>query len=279
MATMKLIPSAYTRSSSTYITTSTTYPPENAYTDTSSTTYARFTHNRSSNSTYYVYLHNFNFSDIPSNATVSSFTIKIKASESALNTNSSYRMSLYNGSTAISNTTVTSSLSTTATIFTFPIPSSLTWSTLKGYENNFRIRIPLRRSSSGTSGYANIYGAEIEVTYTIPVYHTITTTGSNISPSGTSSILEGSNFTLTMSSYDRKPRVYDNGNNVSSSVTQSGSSYVYTITNVVADHDIIIEEVPPDALFIKINGVWKEISNIYIKNSSGWIEQTTIASI
>lgn len=162
MATARLVPGAYTLSSTTYLTIS---DAANMYTNTDSTTYGQVTHNRNSSTAYYLYLHNFNFGDVPDDATVNSFTVKIRGLESALSTNSSYRMSLYNNTTSISNTTVSSSLSTTATTFTFP-NGNLTWSTLKGYGNNFRIRVPLRRNSSSTSGYVRIYGAEIEVTYT-----------------------------------------------------------------------------------------------------------------
>lgn len=167
MATARLIPSAHTLSS-TYITTDDNYPASNAYTNTDSTTEARFTHNRSASSTYYVYLHNFNFNSIPSGATINSFSVKIKAAHNALSTSSSYRMSLYykngNSWTSITNTTLTSSLTTSATTYTFPT-SGLSWSILSNYGTDFAIRIPLRRNATNTSGYAQIYGAEIIVDY------------------------------------------------------------------------------------------------------------------
>ena len=159
MATMRLVPSTYYRSNSSYVTVT---DENNMYTNTDSTTYASIRNTRSSTSnTYYCYLRGFNFSDIPSDATVTGFTIKIKANESYMSTSSSYRMSLYNGTTSISSTTVTSSLSTTVNTYTFPIPSTLTWETLKGYGANFGIRIPLRRSSTSNNSYIYVYGAEI----------------------------------------------------------------------------------------------------------------------
>ena len=173
MATATLIPSAYTLSNTTYLTIA---DESNMYANTSSTTYGTCTHTRASTSySYYLYLHNFNFGTVPDDAIVSSFSIKIKASATGQSTSSSYRMSLYNGSTSISNTTVTTSLSTTVTTFTFP-NGSMTWATLKNYGNNFRIRIPLRRSNANTEAVVSVYGAEIEVTYTIPVYHSVTIT-------------------------------------------------------------------------------------------------------
>lgn len=171
------------------------------YANTDSTTYAQFNNTRNSTSnTYYCYVRGFNFNDVPSAAIVSSFTIKIKASETNLSTSSNYRMSLYNGTTSISNTTVTSSLSTTATVFTFP-NGSLTWDTLKGYGANFGIRVPARRANTNSSSYAWIYGAEIEVTYTLPDPRTITsslTGNGTINPSGAQTYYDGDTYTLTI---------------------------------------------------------------------------------
>ena len=222
MTTVKLVPSSYTLSDTSYLTIANA---SNMYTDTSSTTSGTCTHTRASTYyTYYLYLHNFNFDTIPNDAIVSSFSVKIKASATGQSTSSSYRMSLYNNTTSISNTTVTSSLSTSTQTFTFPT-SSLQWSTLKGYGNNFRIRIPLRRSSSGTSAVVTVYGAEIEVTYTLPVYHTVSVTNSTsatVSPTGTDSqVLEGTDYTVTLNVNDISGYVItDNNINVTSSAVQ-----------------------------------------------------------
>lgn len=197
MATIRLIPSAYTLSNTSYLSISNA---SNMYNNTDNTTYATVTHNRSQNSTYYLYISGFNFSSIDSSWTINSFTVKLKALESGLSTSSSYRCSLYNNTTSIANTTLTSSLSTTATTYTFPT-TSLDWDDLKGYGSNFRIRVPLRRASSGTSGYVQVYGAEIEVDYTVPVSATVTSTLSGngtISPSGATSTYEGTEYTLTI---------------------------------------------------------------------------------
>ncbi len=232
MATMKLVPSTYYRNNSNYVSVTN---PENMYTDTSSTTHASIQNSRNSTSnTYYCYLRGFNFDDIPSNAEVSDFTIRIKASESYMSTSSSYRMSLYHGTTSISSTTVTSSLSTTAQTLTFPIPSTLTWETLKEYGSNFGIRIPLRRSSTSYNSYIYVYGAEIEVTYTIPVYHTVSITNNtsvNVTPSDNNP-LEGTDVEIMASSLSGI-MVTDNGVDVTSQFTQRQSSAEsYSVTNV-----------------------------------------------
>ena len=227
MATMRLVPSTYYRNNSSYVTVTN---PSNMYTNTDSTTYASVQNTRNSTSnTYYCYLRGFNFSDIPSNATVSGFTVRIKASESYMSTSSSYRMSLYNGTTSIGSTTLTSSLSTSVQTFTFPIPSTLTWEVLKGYGSNFGIRIPLRRSSTSNSSYVYVYGAEIEVTYTVPVYHSVTvsnSTSATVTVSD-SNPLEGTDVEVRASTVSGIT-IKDNGVDVTSQFVQrtdSGASY------------------------------------------------------
>lgn len=232
MATMRLIPSTYYRNNSSYVSVT---DADNMYTNTDSTTYASVRNSRNSTSnTYYCYLRGFNFNDIPSNAVVSGFSIKIKASESYMSTSSSYRMSLYNNTTAISNTTVTSSLSTSVNTYTFPIPSTLTWDTLKGYGSDFGIRIPLRRSSTSNNSYVYVYGAEIEVTYTVPVYHSVTITNNTSATvtASSSSALEGTDVEVrsdTMSGIT----VTDNGVDVTSQFVQrQASAESYDVENV-----------------------------------------------
>lgn len=232
MATMRLVPSTYYRNNSSYVTVA---DPANMYTNVDSTTYASIKNLRNSTSnTYYCYLRGFNFSDIPSDAEVTGFTIRIKANEAYMSTSSSYRMSLYNGTTSIGSTTLTSSLSTSVQTFTFPIPSTLTWETLKGYGANFGIRIPLRRSSTSSSSYVYVYGAEIDVTYTVPVYHNVTIQNSTSATVTTSDSnpLEGTDVEIrsdTLSGITIK----DNGADVTSQFTQrQSSSESYSVVNV-----------------------------------------------
>ena len=119
MATIRLVPSTYYLSNSSYLSVSNV---DNMYTNTDSTTHGTVTHTRAStNNTYYMYLRGFNFSDVPSDAEVSGFTVKIKASATGhtTSTSSSYYMSLYNGTTAIGSTSASGRLSTTLTTFTF----------------------------------------------------------------------------------------------------------------------------------------------------------------
>lgn len=216
MSTIRLVPSTSAVSNSQYASISNA---SNMYTNTDSTTHGTIKHNRASTSnTYYGYLRGFNFSAVPSDAVVSGFTVKIKASATGhtTSTSSSYYMSLVNNTTQIGSTRASGRLSTTVTTFTFA-HGSLTWDTIKGYGNNFGIRIPLRRASSNTADVVSVYGAEIEVTYTVPIPRTITTTLSGngtISPSGSTTKYDEDEFELTITPTNKSDAVTVTNNNV-----------------------------------------------------------------
>lgn len=197
MATIRLVPSTYSLQSSSYFTVSNA---QNCYTDTDSTTYATFQTSSSSTSSRYFYLKGFNFDDIPSAAVVSSFTVKIKGYESGASTSSSYAPALCHDTTTISNTTASSNFSTSVKTITIPT-GSLEWEDIIGYGDNFAIRVNGRRSSRNTASYIYVYGAEIEVEYTVPNPRTITTTltgDGTISPSGETTTYDGEEFELTI---------------------------------------------------------------------------------
>lgn len=162
MATAKLIPSSYYLSS-TYLVMS---DAENMYDDVSSTDYATLTNTNASTSYYYCYIRGFNIGDIPATAVVSSFTVKIRGRASG-----AYNAALYlcHGTTTISNATATqfpnSSSMTTRTFAN----GSLTWADIAGYDDTFGIRINCRRNAKNTQSYYYIVGAEIDVTYEVPV--------------------------------------------------------------------------------------------------------------
>lgn len=231
MATMRLIPSTYYLSSSSYLSIS---DAANMYTDTDSDTYSTTTNSRSSTTSYYIYLRGFNFSALPENAIVSSFAVKFKARESGVSTSSSYRPYMCNNTSTITGTC--SAVSTTATVQTFSGVTA-TWDTIKEYGANFGIRFNCRRASSGTTSYLYLYGAEIEVTYTVPVAATVTSTLSGsgtIDPSGAYSCYEGDEYTLTITPTTASNTVSATRNGVditSQLVRQTGQ----TVTSVPDD--------------------------------------------
>lgn len=220
MATMRLVASTiYNAAGTNYLTINNA---DNAYTNTDSTTYATVQNTNASTSNRYIYIRGFNFSSVPSNAIVSSFTVKLKAYQSGGSTNTSYRPYLCNNTTTITGNCSVITTSTQTLSFT---GVTADWDTIKGYGSNgsdFGIRINCRRNARNTAASFYIYGAEIEVTYTVPVYHSITVTGdsSKVSPTGTESVLEGTSYTVA-AMYDSRPTVTDNNVDVSSQLVET----------------------------------------------------------
>lgn len=197
MATIRLIPSTYAVSSTSYLSVSNA---ANMYHNTDNTTYATITNTYASTSSRYLYLRGFNFNDIPSGAVVDDFTVKIKGYESGLSTSTSYAPRLANGTSTISNTTASSNFSTSTKTIEIPT-SALTWQQIVNYGSNFTVMVYVRRSNKNTTGYFYCYGAEIEVTYHVPNPRTITTTlvgNGTIDPSGTQTMYDGDEYNLVV---------------------------------------------------------------------------------
>lgn len=228
MPTIRLIPSTYYLSSTQYLSVSSA---DNMYDDTDSTTYATITNSRTSTTSYYIYLRGFNFDDIPSAAVISSFTVKLKARESGVSTSDSYKPYLANGTTAINGSCT--AITDTASVHTFT-GITADWETISGYGDDFGIRINCRRASRNTTSYMYIYGAEIEVTYTVPNPRTITTTLSGdgtISPSGTTTSYDGVEFELTITPTNKTDTVTatKDGTDITSQLVAHGSGSTVTI--------------------------------------------------
>ena len=216
MATIRLIPSTYSLSSTSYLSISNA---SNMYTNIDSTTYAIVNHTRSRTTSYYIYVRGFNFDDIPANAIINSAIVKVKAKVTSAG---SYAPRLYNNTTSLKQS-LSGNIGTTATTSTIDITSN--WETYKGYGNNFGIRLQLNRSSSNTASSMNIYGAEILVDYTVPTYHNVSvtqSTGGTISLSQSGQVLEGTTVTVTATPSDgyELENIYVNG------TALSGTSFV-----------------------------------------------------
>ena len=242
MTTVKLVASSYSVTGTVVVNQNET----TLYQDTSnSSNPARITHTTSGTSSYYCYLKGFNFSSVPSNAVVSSFTIRVKGYESSLSTSTSYAPRLYNNSSGTTWSSITGASAASSNFGTstntITVPYTGDWDTLKGFGSNLGIRLVVRRSNRNTQGYLYIYGAEIEVEYTIPVYHTVSITG-DTTPTGSQTVLEGTDLAISYVG-SSKPTVTDNNVDVTSQVTEStGGTTVYvpsgnttsnfTVTNI-----------------------------------------------
>ena len=205
MAVVKLVPTIfYNQAGTSYLTVTN---QNNALTDTDSTTYATVDNIYSSTTNRYIYLQGFNWDAVPSTAVINSFSIKLKASESGGSTSSSYRPVLCKGTSTYSNA-YCNAITTSATVHEFEFTQA--FDTFRDDGEDFGIRVNCRRGSRNTAASFHIYGAEIEVDYTIPNPCNITTTltgNGTISPEGTTLTVEGVEFTLTITPNDNTETV------------------------------------------------------------------------
>lgn len=234
MATIRLIPSTYYLSNTSYLSVA---DASNMYHNTDNSTYATVTNSQNGTTSYYIYVRGFNFDDIPSGSIINDFTIKLKARESGVTTSTSYYPRICNGTTTLTGSC--SMPSTSVQTLTFS-GLQVDFDTIKGYGDNFGIRINCRRSSRNTTGYMYIYGAEIEVDYTIPTRASVTSTltgNGTINPSGATSTYDGAEYTLTITPTNTSDEVTatKNGVDITSSlvphypgVTASETAESYT---------------------------------------------------
>lgn len=227
MAKIRLVPSVLYNAASSYLSISN---EQNAFSNTDDTTYATVTNTYSSTSSRYVYLRGFNFDDIPEGAIINSFTVKLKAYESGISTSDSYKPYLAHGTRAINGSCT--AITASASVHTFTGVTA-DWETIKGYGSDFGIRINCRRSSRNTTGYMYIYGAEIEVDYTVPDPATVTSTLSGngtIVPSGATSTYKDAEYTLTITPTNKSETVTvtNNGVDVTSQLVAHGSESTLT---------------------------------------------------
>lgn len=225
MATIRLIPSTYYLSSTSYLSVSN---ESNMYDDCDSTDYATIRNSRTSTSSYYAYIRGFDFSQIPSAAVVSDFTVRIKCNYSGGYAQAMY---LYDGTA----TSMGRSDSISSTVTTHEFTCNYSWEDVVAAGSDFGIRINCRRSSRNTTAYIYVYGAEIEVTYTVPDPRTITTSASGngtISPSGTNTYYDGDEVELVITPTNKSDQVTAtrDGADITSQLVAHGAGTTNTFT-------------------------------------------------
>ena len=240
MATIRLIPSAYSSSNSSYATV---YSGEaNMYNNTDHTAnYASLRgRNNSTTTAYYIFLRGFNFDDVPSNAVVTSFEVKIRCYRNSYQrTGDNYRLRLASTTNISNSITSTEVPTSSASVITIPT-GDLDWDTLSDYGSNFSIVIPLS-STSSSRPYIYVYGAEINVTYTLGTPRTVTTSLSGngtIEPSGTETYYDGETYELTVTPDNESDTVTATKNGTAITLTKhtGGASEE---TNVLGDYTLV----------------------------------------
>ena len=211
---LALHPSGYT--GSTNLTTSSSYPISNGYTDADSSTYARFT--LSSGSTGYLY-YTFDCSEIPADATIDSVACTVRARVSSTSRVTSTQCQLFAGTTAKGNN------STFASTSSSNLETLTTGTWMRSELNDLRLKIGATGSSGGGGGssrYIYFYGAEVTITYSYEeTVWTVTASTSvgTIDPSAAQEIADGDSYVLAI--YDAEGcTVTDNGTDVTSGLVE-----------------------------------------------------------
>ena len=61
---------------------------------------------------------------------------------------------------------------------------------------------------------------------------------------------------------------------------QSVSYYAYTITNIQADHAIIVSPSGGgEQMYVKVNGAWVAVTAVYKKVNGSWVQQSNLSSL
>ena len=214
-----------------------------AYTSTTSTTYATLSGN--SAGTYTTYL-GFDFSSIPTDAIIESIACSFKASVSRTNSISSATAQLYYGTTSAS--TSASFLSTTANTYALSNITTVSRADLNDLKLLFTLAIS---RTSNRSAY--IYGADLTITYSMPVSVNATIANGVItSPSSFPvDVAEGSSLTIefggnpgyefasmTVNGTAVTPEIYDGSLDLSTvTATTNFGTYSGSMSNILDSDD------------------------------------------
>ena len=253
----------------------------NALSPTTDNTYANINLTRGSGAVTYWYV-TFDTSSIPQNATITSCSGKIKCAISSTNKNfiKTRQAQFFSGTNAKG---AALTVTTTASISSINIG---TWS--RDELDDARVRFYAVRNTGSTESpiYLRPYGADLTVNYTwdetiYSISASSNVQGVTVSATSGETTSGGTNvITLFGVSSLSDIRLLDNGSDVTSSLVVSGSNYVYTLTNVSADHTILVEpRSSRDKVYKKTSSGWVEITHAYKKTSSGWVEQTDLTNL
>lgn len=193
--------------------------------------------------------------------------------------------------------------SSTATTYTMSNVGNWTREEL----DDLQIRFYAVRGTSltDTTHYVRFYGATVTIQYHIaacksytidnissdhtlvlqdrPTYLITTSTsvsGASFSPTSVT-VYEGNDSTFTVIIPDLSSVNFtDNNTDVTSSLSGSGTTYTYTLTNVNSTHNLVlIQSGPENALYMKVNGSFVKISHVYKKVSGQWTEVQDLTTL
>lgn len=249
---------------------------ENGYTDSSSTTYATINDTRGANASTYVYF-KFDTSSIPNGSTITSVACKAKC---VMNGNSNAtptkQMRMYSGTTAKGS--AFTGLGTSTAVRTLSVG---TWTLQELRDARIWVNAVRGTSNTTTNYYIRFYGATLTVKYSYDeVFYDVSCSSNSpsISFSGDGEHSSGDNVTVTITGDLTGAIVTDNGVDVTSSLSGSGTTHTYTISGIAADHAIVVT-VPSTGqeIFVKQNGSWVAVDTVYVKQNGTWKEVETLS--
>ena len=184
--TKTYIPSSFDSTNSSYDSVYSTNTPENGLTSHTSTTRCCVYANTANGSESYLY-YNFDCSDIPSNAIITSVSCQVGAScYSSGSYFSTHTLQLCTGTTEKGTATTTTGNGSTSTVQVVDGGNSWTRSEL----DNIKIRFKIVRSQTGEASFS-FFGATLTVEYTVPGGTYWTYTLSNLQTDHTIVVVSG----------------------------------------------------------------------------------------
>ena len=224
-------PTSYDTTNYSWASVSSSYPISNAYAESSNTTYAQVNWKTGSNAETYVYLR-FDFSGIPSNATINSVSASAKAYVNTTNSSrvTSRQMQLATGTT-LKGSALTISNSTS--VQSFSSVGSWTRSELQSAGVRFYVK---RGTSNTTSTYnLRLYGASMIVNYTWQetTYEITVSNSTSVTVTADPSEVISGESSLIKADSISGITIKDNGTDVTSQFTQmTDPSESYSVTNI-----------------------------------------------
>ena len=176
---------------------------------------------------------------------------------------------------------------TTGTIyFTFADPLLPSSASIQSVACTATFEYNRNSSSSGYSAscqlYANTTAKGSSTTITTTGGSSMSKTTFNLTPgSWTISDLANARLyvTVTNSASSTHRFLYVYGATLTITYSFSGKIYTYTLTNVTADHTIVVAVGATDALYVKQSGSWVQVAKAYKKVNGSWVEQSDITTV
>jgi len=241
------IPSEFIRFIGTVGSISTSYPAENAFTSANSSTYCNY--NPASSGIGGPVFGFGGFNEIPDEAVIDSIKCDVKIRCTNSNGMTSSTIQLYYGDSA-KGSAIDFTNNTDIDVRTFSDTGSWTREEIE----DLQLRIYARRSSNRNVYF---YGSDLTVNYSYDEYiYTVNASSQSesvtVSPS-TQEASKGESATVRFLNITNVSEiaVEDNGDNVTNRlVHDSGTTYLYVIDDISADHTVVVKDVP--AVYITV---------------------------